>query len=637
MPPRRSSRNTKATQDAEASTATKRDLTPVVSEPEKPGPSKKPRAAAKNGKKKAATKAAEQEEEPVKEEEPKTEETTKEEATETPKAEPEAKPTTRRRAGATPVDPFSGLVGSHMVFCDPSDGETYAALLNQTNLDGSNNNNKFYALQLLHPLNDSANCVLFTRWGRVGEQGSSQQKGPFPAKQAIAEFKKQFKAKTAAAWESRKTMVPKKGKYTWLERDFEAEVGSDDENQDGEAVKKEDGGEDDELAGPPADCTLPELLQDACRLIFSKDIMNAHLLAMRYDANKLPLGKMSKGTILNGFGALKRLSEVIDNPNGELAKELGGYTKACAELSGRYYSVIPHDFGRHKPVIIDNNDTLKRELELVDSLGDMSLTASLMAPKKKVTSNIHELDAQLASLDLASIDVVDSKSAEFENVLKYSQDTYNGIGWCFAAKSGETNARVHALFRVERKGEQERWVSGGWDKVDEGQRMLLWHGSRSTNFAGILKQGLRIAPPEAPATGYEFGKGVYLGDMLAISANYTHCHQSNGMGLLLLCETVAKPFHEEYAFNFHADKTSKEQNKVATKALGKLQHLKWKDAGEALGRPDMAGVMMPAGKAKDMSSTFPKPSVKVEDNWNEYIVYDVAQIRTRYLLMVQFG
>ena len=64
-----------------------------------------------------------------------------------------------------------------MVFCDPSDGETYAALLNQTNLDGSNNNNKFYALQLLHPQNDSANYVLFTRWGRVGEQGSSQQKG----------------------------------------------------------------------------------------------------------------------------------------------------------------------------------------------------------------------------------------------------------------------------------------------------------------------------------------------------------------------------------------------------------------------------------------------------------------------------
>jgi poly [ADP-ribose] polymerase len=54
---------------------------------------------------------------------------------------------------------------------------TYAALLNQTNLDGSNNNNKFYVLQLLHPKADATNILLFTRWGRVGEQGASQEKG----------------------------------------------------------------------------------------------------------------------------------------------------------------------------------------------------------------------------------------------------------------------------------------------------------------------------------------------------------------------------------------------------------------------------------------------------------------------------
>lgn len=255
MPPRRSSRNTKATQEAEASAAQKREHSPAVSEPEKPGPSKKPRSTAKNGKKKATGKAAEKVE-PIEEEPKKEEEAVKEETVEAPQAAPEAKPTTRRRAGATPVDPFSGLVGtsycfsfvrfyllwlrlgSHMVFCDPSDGETYAALLNQTNLDGSNNNNKFYVLQLLHPQNDPANCVLFTRWGRVGEQGASQQKGelispgsrhtnligcclgPFPVKQAILEFKKQFKSKTAAAWEGRKTMVAKKGEFCCVMRRY---------------------------------------------------------------------------------------------------------------------------------------------------------------------------------------------------------------------------------------------------------------------------------------------------------------------------------------------------------------------------------------------------------------------------------
>ena len=45
--------------------------------------------------------------------------------------------------------------------------------------------------------------------------------------------------------------------------------------------------------------------------------------------------------------------------------------------------------------------------------------------------------------------------------------------------------------------------------------MLLWHGSRLTNWVGILSKGLRIAPPEAPVTGYMFGKGVYFADMVS--------------------------------------------------------------------------------------------------------------------------
>ncbi len=48
-----------------------------------------------------------------------------------------------------------------------------------------------------------------------------------------------------------------------------------------------------------------------------------------------------------------------------------------------------------------------------------------------------------------------------------------------------------------------------------------------------------------------------------------------------------------------------------------MQHESWIDAGEALGWDDLKGVKMPGGKAKDLSHTFPRPSVKVEDIWNE--------------------
>ena len=56
-----------------------------------------------------------------------------------------------------------------------------------------------------------------------------------------------------------------------------------------------------------------------------------------------------------------------------------------------------------------------------------------------------------------------------------------------------------------------------------------------SNFLGILSQGLRIAPPEAPSTGYMFGKGVYFADLVTKSAQYSHGYKSQ---LLLLCEVA---------------------------------------------------------------------------------------------------
>ncbi len=54
------------------------------------------------------------------------------------------------------------------------------------------------------------------------------------------------------------------------------------------------------------------------------------------------------------------------------------------------------------------------------------------------------------------------------------------------------------VFKIDREGEKKRYRPFR----DLHNRQLLWHGSRSTNFAGILSQGLRIAPPEAPVVGH---------------------------------------------------------------------------------------------------------------------------------------
>lgn len=88
---------------------------------------------------------------------------------------------------------------------------------------------------------------------------------------------------------------------------------------------------------------------------------------------------------------------------------------------------------------------------------------------------------------------------ELRVIERYMAQTADGSDVCLAA-----------AFRLQRRGEAERISK--WNHVAE-NRLLLWHGSGAANFVGILTQGLRVAPPEAPVSGYAFGKGVYFADM----------------------------------------------------------------------------------------------------------------------------
>lgn len=68
---------------------------------------------------------------------------------------------------AIPADEHCPLQ-QHRVYIEKS-GLIYDASLNQTN--ASNNNNKFYIVQLLQ--NAKGDCQVWTRWGRVGDRGQT--------------------------------------------------------------------------------------------------------------------------------------------------------------------------------------------------------------------------------------------------------------------------------------------------------------------------------------------------------------------------------------------------------------------------------------------------------------------------------
>ena len=157
-----------------------------------------------------------------------------------------------------------------------------------------------------------------------------------------------------------------------------------------------------------------------------------------------------------------------------------------------------------------------------------------------------------------------------------------------------------------------------------GNNMLLWHGSRLSNFVGILSQGLRIAPPEAPVSGYLFGKGIYLADMAEKSIHYCRSYGSD-TALILLIEVhfiliqgaIGNP-NVLLQSAYNAKELMEQNKKNSTKCHGskappESSYVKLKNMVIPKGKP------VPTGSGSYMGH-------------NEFIVYNMNQARIRYVL-----
>jgi len=457
-------------------------------------------------------------------------------------------------------DPFPG---SHLVYID-ADGVIYDAALNQTN--SGQNNNKFYRIQLLHNAK-TANYMTWTRWGRVGDRGQHALLGDGTLDSALSNFEKKFKDKSKLKWQDRFD-PPKPKSYVFLEKDYEPDSDQDDNATPADPKTTAQSERPVDHVEPTSKLVQP--LQDLMKLIFNQQFMSNAMTAMNYNANKMPLGKLSKRTLEQAFQTLKDLSaHIIDGVPGTSHQDV-------ENLSNLYFSLIPHDFGRNRAPIISTEQLLRNETELLESLSDMKLADEIMKSAKKGASDgeresLHHYDRQFNSLGMTEMTPLKHSTKEFKMLAAYLKES-----------KGATHAmsyEIEEIFRIERNGEEERFGSSDYAKLTKKNRRLLWHGSRATNFGGILSQGLRIAPPEAPVNGYMFGKGVYLADMSSKSAGYCCPHNSGGSALLLLCDAeLGDPMLELTNAEYNAGDLAKKNGSLTTWGKGRTGPSKWKDA-----------------------------------------------------------
>ncbi|XP_010183546.1 PREDICTED: poly [ADP-ribose] polymerase 2 [Mesitornis unicolor] len=461
--------------------------------------------------------------------------------------------------------------------------EDYDCTLNQTNI--SANNNKFYTMQLLE--NDGAYSI-WIRWGRVGEAGQSKLMPSTSLDTAKKDFEKKFWEKTKNKWAARDNFVTQPGKYTLIE----VQPGSE---QEVEAVLKVDGVDGDKVCKQRVlPCTLDKATQDLVSLIFSNDMFQEAMQTMNIDVKKMPLGKLSKQQIARGFEVLEELEAVL--------QEQPPQTPRLEDLSSRFYTIIPHNFGRTRPPPINSPDLLRAKKDMLLVLADIELAQSLQAQKVKEEEEeevTHPLD-QRYSLLCCQLSLLDLASREYQLIQNYVAQTGHKL-------------RILNIWQVARNGEDETALLE--------HRRLLWHGTNVAVIAAILKSGLRIMPH----SGGRVGRGIYFASENSKSACYVG-RTSKNVGIMFLTEVaLGKPYR------ITCDDPTLCQPPAgydSVLACGRTEPDPAKDEELLL---DDKKVLVSQGK--------PIPMTTYKDSsfsQSEYLIYQESQCRIRYLVQLQF-
>ena len=526
-----------------------------------------------------------------------------------------SKPATTPLGGGQTVDIFVPNRTDYTVVIDPDSKLPCTAMLNQTNL--AHNNNKFFLIQALARV-DGKGFAAFRRWGRVGYPGMTELTPHTTLASAVGAFAGKFFDKTLNEWNQHvfKKFKSHERKYTLLPVETLTQAVTDVEG--GPAVEM--------VKVEYEETKLEKQVFELIKLISSKEMFERELKIAGLDLTRMPLGRISAKMISEGYKILKLIEAEVVRPGGPRRE-------VVAELSGRFYTVIPHNFGFNKAIsfVINTVEKIRDKSDVLESLNgvreSVSEAAAMERVSERVTVHPNPIDEQYKRLS-NRLTVVHPGSAEYAMIEKYKTNT-----------QGETHSARTKILNVYRVIDAPPVTKGG------DNRMLLWHGSRLTNWMSILTHGLKIAPPEAPHTGFMFGKGVYTADCFSKSAQYCFTSETGKTGLMVLCEVGLGKSNELMQADYDAGLKLKETGCMSTKGVGKH----FPDPRDT-GKTD-DGVAVPLGKlitkpsekkiqvkgGSRSSRRVAAAAASTELLYNEYIVYDPAQIQMRYLVEVQFA
>jgi poly [ADP-ribose] polymerase 2/3/4 len=254
---------------------------------------------------------------------------------------------------------------------------------------------------------------------------------------------------------------------------------------------------------------------------------------------KCPLGQLSREQIDEGRAVLDK-AKLLVNAGQKLTRKTTGDLE---DLTSRFYSLIPHNFGfkkldASKLILSDLVRIAQKESDL-DVFLDAKNAASAMAADAEIDARYHSLNAQLKEIEakdptfkwLESM-VQNTRAANHKFLGKLKVKSIYAL-----ARAGEDLAKDSIFLENAERIAREcgkysaPHVKKITDRPDLDAKLAklyqkanvwpVWHGTRNANMVGIVTRGLLIRPAGAVHAGSMFGDGLYFAHQSTKSLNYT--------------------------------------------------------------------------------------------------------------------
>jgi len=350
---------------------------------------------------------------------------------------------------------------------------------------------------------------------------------------------------------------------------------------------------------------LDSRVQELVKILFDQKEIDRSIVDLGVDVRRI--AQITQQSIKEAYGILKTLESQLQ-PSPTQTKQQ--HEAELTRISNNFYNLIPHRSGN---TTLKTSEQIREKSQLLEALTDIEIANRLM--REKGTS---EGDLNMSPIDInyrklrAEIAPLEKYRSEYQLIEQIVQNTQS--------EEFKFQIELDEAFEITREGEADRFAPF----VNLPHHRLLWHGSRLSNYIGIISQGLRIAPAEAPVTGYFLGKGIYFADMVSVSGQYCHTSNEHPTGLMLLCDTaLGRTFQIA-----HGKFIGKEDLDGAGFHSVKCSGTKGPDQG--YDSQTNEGLIVSLGREA------PTGVPVSELIHNEIVVYDSAQVRMKYLLKMKF-